>query len=251
MRFHPDFIKQNHYVGLRAKWSAYADKDFSKNLGKDFAHSDIVSREGWARYYFEGKFEKDIAYIKLQLYNATTEVLVHEYYFEFRKGYLTSLDGRTYVKDPVLGTKIATDGTIMELIKDTATGKFKAGSTKFKRRMLKANERYANEPVSYKAGVERIPAITQNYVKYLEKPKMVFLVTPPHLMKYAKLILILIKQLVDLNFDQSYMTKENQKPLYKTRYMLDELGNLQSEGHGISGFETMLSIGLGQDQQFT
>lgn len=29
------------------------------------------------------------------------------------------------------------------------------------------------------------------------------------------------------------------------------LGNLQSEGHGISGFETMLSIGLGQEQQFT
>lgn len=33
--------------------------------------------------------------------------------------------------------------------------------------------------------------------------------------------------------------------------MLDELGNLQSEGHGISGFETMLSIGLGQEQQFS
>lgn len=32
---------------------------------------------------------------------------------------------------------------------------------------------------------------------------------------------------------------------------MDELGNLQSEGHGISGFQTMLSIGLGQDQQFT
>lgn len=65
------------------------------------------------------------------------------------------------------------------------------------------------------------------------------------MMKYAKLILILIKQLVDLNFDKSYMTKSNQKPLYKTRFMLDELGNLQSEGHGISGFATMLSIGLG------
>lgn len=35
--------------------------------------------------------------------------------------------------------------------------------------------------------------------------------------KYAKLILILVKQLVDLNFDKSYMTKSNQKPLYKTR----------------------------------
>lgn len=41
------------------------------------------------------------------------------------------------------------------------------------------------------------------------------------------------------------ITRLNQKPLYKTRFMLDELGNLQSEGHGISGFETMLSIGLG------
>ena len=39
--------------------------------------------------------------------------------------------------------------------------------------------------------------------------------------KYAKLILILVKQLVDLNFDKSYMTKSNQKPLYKTRFMLD------------------------------
>jgi hypothetical protein len=47
------------------------------------------------------------------------------------------------------------------------------------------------------------------------------------------------------------MTKSNQKPLYKTRFMLDELGNLQAEGHGIAGFETMLSIGLGQEQQFT
>ena len=33
--------------------------------------------------------------------------------------------------------------------------------------------------------------------------------------------------------------------------MLDELGNLQSEGHGIQGLQTDLSIGLGQDQQFT
>src|SRR6218665_4084429 len=88
-------------------------------------------------------------------------------------------------------------------------------------------------------------------VRYSEAPKAVFLVTPPHLMKYAKVLLILIKQLVDLNFDKSYMTKSSQKPLYKTRFMLDELGNLQREGHGIAGFETMLSIGLGKEQQFT
>ena len=33
--------------------------------------------------------------------------------------------------------------------------------------------------------------------------------------------------------------------------MLDEFGNLQSDGHGISGFETLVSIGLGQEQQFS
>ena len=84
-------------------------------------------------------------------------------------------------------------------------------------------ERDANDPDSYVYEVETagVNVITQNYVKYSEQPKMTFLVTPPHLMKYAKLILILVKQLVDLNFDQSYLTKSNQKPLYKTRFMLD------------------------------
>ena len=42
-------------------------------------------------------------------------------------------------------------------------------------------------------------------------------------MKYAKLILILLTQLVNLNFDKSYLTKSNQKPLYKTRFMLDNM----------------------------
>ena len=33
--------------------------------------------------------------------------------------------------------------------------------------------------------------------------------------------------------------------------MKERTTNLQSEGHGISNFQTMLSIGLGQEQQFT
>ena len=50
------------------------------------------------------------------------------------------------------------------------------------------------------------------------------------------------------NVDQLVAAK---KPLYKTHFMVDELGNLQSEGHGIVGLETILSIGLGQEHQFT
>lgn len=251
VRFHPDFVKRRHYIGLRCMWDAFEDVAFKKNMGNEFQHSDIVSREGWARYYFDGKFKTDTAYIRLRLTNAGTDALVHEYYFVFHKGYQISLDGRTYVKDPVLGTKIAKNGVLYELVKDDKTGEFKPGVTAFKRKRLLTDNNSAIENVWYKVSDESVPVITQSYVRYCEKPKMIFLVTPPHLMKYAKLILILIKQLVDINFDQSYMTKPNQKPLYKTRYMLDELGNLKSEGHGISGFETMLSIGLGQDQQFT
>lgn len=248
VRFHPDYMKQRHYIGLRCTWEAFEDNNFTKNLGEKFKHSDIISREGWARYFFDGIFENDKSYIRLKLTNASTDALVHEYYFEFIKGYQTSLDGRTYVKEPILDTKIAKNGVLYELIKN----KDKNGNitwvkkpTTFKRKHL------VKEEQNYKIDNEYTSAITQSYVRYCEKPKFIFLVTPPHLMKYAKLILILIKQLVDLNFDQSYMTKDNQKPLYKTRYMLDELGNLKSEGQGIAGFETMLSIGLGQDQQFT
>lgn len=249
VRFHPDFIKKYRYVGLQCRWSAYADKVFTQRLGKEFDHKDTVSREGWARYFFDGKFEKDRAYIKLELVNADTGALVHTYFFEFQKRYQTSLDGQTYMLDPVLKTKIVRDGALHELFPDK-DGRYKAMSTCFMREVLQPVPPEDSDSGFLKVK-ERIPAITQSYAKYSEKPKILFMVTPPHLMKYAKLLLIIIKQLCDLNFDRAYMTKENQKPLYKTRYMLDELGNLQSEGHGISGLETMLSIGLGQDQQFT
>lgn len=189
-----------------------------------------------------------MAYLKLKIINSQTGLLVKQMYFEFTKLYQTSFDGKTYVKDPVLEDKIVKNGILEELrpvkAKDGSIS-YKKAKTKFEMSKMRNVE---SNPYIEKV---KVPAITQTSVRYSEKPKMIFLVTPPHLMKYAKLILILIKQLVDLNFDQSYMTKSSQKPLYKTRFMLDELGNLQSEGHGIDGFETMLSIGLGQEQQFT
>lgn len=247
IKFHPDYVKHNHYVGLQCVWEAYEDKNFSKKLDdKLFGHEDTITRDGWAKYYFDGKFKNDISYIKLIVQDESTKVKVKEYYFEFQKSYLTSLDGRIYMKDPILDTKIVRDGFITEMIK-TDKG-FKYGHVTFDRKTLKIRN---NADEKYTVETENIPVITQQYAKYAEKPKMMFLVSPPHLQSYSKLILILIKQLTDLNFDQSYMTKSNQKPLYKTRYMLDELGNIQADGHGILDFETLLSIGLGQDQQFT
>lgn len=244
VRFASDYLSRYHLVGMQARWSAYSDKQFTDNLGKDFYHEDIITREGWARYYFKGIFPKDVVYIKLEIVNPQTDVLSKTMYFKFQKSYQTSLDGRRYVTDPVLGTKLVKDGILTELLKktdpnDSSKVVYKKGKTTFPQVKIRDID---TNPHKEKI---KAAAIIQTKTRYAEKPKMVFLVTPPHLMNYAKLILILLTQLVNLNFDSSYMTKADQKPLYKTRFMLDELGNLQSEGHGIANFQTMLSIGLG------
>ncbi|WP_431872667.1 type IV secretory system conjugative DNA transfer family protein [Nocardiopsis eucommiae] len=245
VRFASNYLKRDHLIGAQARWDAYADAGFTEPLGQDFEHDDIVSREGWARFYFQGKFPRDVAHVRLRLLNPQTGMLIRTFYFRFMKDYQTSLNGRFFITDPVTDQKIVRNGILLEL-KRNDDGAFAPGRTTYPQMRLTNITGDLPEKEMAQAN-----AIINTMVRYSEQPKAVFLVTPPHLMKYAKLILILIKQLVDLNFDKSYMTKENQKPLYKTRFMLDELGNLQSEGHGISGFETMLSIGLGQDQQFT
>lgn len=248
-RMSSDFVQRYHLLGMQCIWHAYEDKDFTKELkGKDFYHEDLVNTAGWARYYFKGLFPGMTTYLKCEIKNPQTSQLIRTFYFKFTKTYQTTLNGRTYLKDPILDDKIVKDGLLQELrpvkAKDGSIV-YKPGYVTYKTVKMKDIDTHPHKEEV------KARAITQHMTRYSEKPKMVFLVTPPHLMKYAKLILILIKQLVDLNFDQSYMTKSNQKPLYKTRFMLDELGNLQSEGHGIDGFQTMLSIGLGQEQQFT
>lgn len=209
VRFHSDFLERYHLIGMQARWMSFSDKDFTEELGPDFYHEDIVSREGWAKYYFKGKYPKDVAYVRLQIVNPQTGMLIRSFYFQFRKSYQTSLDARYYVTDPILGDKIVKNGVLVEMRPyKTTDGKvvYRKGKTTFQQMKIPdVLKDKVLKPV-------QTNAIIRTQIRYSEKTKMVFLVTPPHLMKYAKLILILIKQLVDLNFDKSYMTKSNQKP---------------------------------------
>lgn len=210
VRFHSDFLQKYHLIGMQARWMSYDDKDFKKELGKDFYHEDLVTREGWAKYYFKGKYPRDIAYVKLEIVNPQTGMLIRTFYFQFKKSYQTSLDARYYVKDPILGDKVVKNGILIELKKFRK----KDGTIVFRKAKTTFAQSKIVDVLSSSKDREQVntAAIIRTMVRYSEKPKMVFLVTPPHLMKYAKLILILIKQLVDLNFDKSYMTKSNQKP---------------------------------------
>lgn len=258
VRFHPDFIKKYHLVGMQCIWEAFSDRAYKKNMGKEFYHENIISREGWARYYVKGIFPNDTTYIRLRIRNSDTENLLQEFHFSFEKAYQKNLDGRHYIKDPILNEKIVRDGTLTELQpfkkKNSDTIIYKKGKSTFKQRKIRNLSDLSKEDIESKNITKKtvdVNTISMLSARYSEKTKMIFLVTPPHLKQYATLLLILIKQLVDLNFEQSYMTEKNQKPFYKTRFMLDEVGNLESDGHGIQDLSTMLSIGLGQDQQFT
>lgn len=194
---------------MQCRWESFSDKNFTKSLGKDFTHEDTLNREGWAMYYFKGIYPEDIAYLRLQIVDPGSEMLIRSFYFRFKKDYQKSLDGRYYMTDPVTGQKIVKNGILTEMVvagqtsdlDGNVTTKYKVGKTTFpQRKVVDPLRKPEPEPVE-------TLAIMRHMVRYAEKPKMVFLVTPPHLMKYAKLILILISQLVNFNFDKSYMTK--------------------------------------------
>ena len=249
VRLETAFLNRYHLQGMLARWQAYADDGFTEKIeGKGFHHQGLVTREGWARFFVHDVLPEDTSYFKLDIVNPTTGITVRTLYFRFDKTYQRTLDGLHYVKDPVLDEKIVRGGIMTELIR----AEQRDGSVLYVpgRLTFPGEETYVDEHgrISKRRVMRR--AVRMFSVAYEEKPKALFMVTPPHLMSYAKLLLIILKQLVDLNFDQSYLTNENQKPDYKTYYMLDELGNLQSEGHGLNGLQTFLSIGLGQDQRF-
>lgn len=249
VRFTVAYLEKFRLVGAHVHWQAYEDASFTVPLDeKLFSHEAVVTREGWAPFAFDGIFPQITGYVKLRLSDPNTKLHLKSFYFKFTKDYRRSLDGRFYVKCPVLEERIIKGGQLEELLpRKDASGKlvYVRGKTAM------TEEKVVDIVGTGPKRLVKTPVIRQMLVRYEEKPKTVFLVTPPHLQQYAKLILILLKQTVDLNFGQSYLTKANQRPLYKTRYMLDEVGNLQSDGAGIEGLQTMLSIGLGQDQLFT
>lgn len=178
VRFNSDFVTSYSLLGLQACWDSFADKNFENNMGKDFYHEDIITREGWAMYYFKGIYPTDTAYIRLQIKNPMTGMLIRTFYFEFKKSYQMSLDGRYYMTDPVLGEKLVKNGILTELRRGTTgtgTVVYKPASTTFpQEKVLDVLSGGTKETVQTKA-------IIQTMVYYSEKPKMTFLVTPPHL----------------------------------------------------------------------
>ena len=174
VRFHAEFLAKYHLTGMQAKWMSYEDVDFKKPMGKEFYHEDLISREGWAKYYFKGKYPTDVAYVKLEILNPQTGMLIRSFFFQFRKSYQTSLDARYYVTDPVLGDKIVKNGILIELRRF----KKKDNSIVYRRGKTTFKQLKVLDPLSNTRRKEQVDttAIIRTQVRYSEKPKMVFLV---------------------------------------------------------------------------
>lgn len=252
--------------GLRGqgyRWKAFEDAGFSHPLDKIFDYNNNISPSGWISYVTKGIFPNVQVYLKLEVIEQRTGLSIHTWYFKFTKDYQRSLDNRTYVIDPVSENRVVKDGYLVEVnptVKEVVSqdGSIsKRWSAPRKDTILPRKRVSLLEDAGNRAGsvgeIEKYNALLfeQIQVHYTEEPVYVDFITPPHLKSYSRIILILINQMFNMQVDRSYLTLASQKPLYKTKYMLDEVGNLSSDGSGIPDLQTKESIGLAQGQFFT
>ena len=253
--------------GLRGQgfeWSVYTDPGYTKQLDKKvFNFKNNIDPSGWISYVTKGIFPQETVYLQLDVFEQTTGLPIHTWHFKFTKDYQRSLDNRTYVIDPVSDERVVKDGYLIEVVPKKVKRKFKDGTVREVWRASRQDTVLPRSRVSLLEGagsragtlgeIENYNALLfeQIQVHYAEEPVFVDFITPPHLKSYARIILILINQMFNMQVDRSYLTLASQKPLYKTKYMLDEVGNLSSDGSGIPDLQTKESIGLAQGQYFT
>lgn len=241
-----DYIKRFNLTGQTIVFESYRDEAMTDKIeqGTDFEHKTKLDELGWVEYRFKGIYgEYEIAdfdgekvkiakpiYIKMKMLSKNGLVM-NTYCFEFTRGYAKTADGLQFLINPRTGERTEQGGTLR--VGKVIDGKFVRGQ----------------DTVNVGNGLYVYP-IEQTDPVYNIKPKAIFSITPPHLLDYVKIVIVMISVLFDTSVGESYVTKESGKPLYKIRSILDELGNLQFNGVGIPGFQTKLSIGLGQGQEF-
>jgi len=252
-KLNSEFLKENRLNDRKVQFSAYRDPFFTDQIKTDnpidFEHTTRFDEIGWAEFRFKGIFEEYThieeddgsvtaipkpIYIKMEVVDDRSNLVMHKYYFEFMRGYAKTVDNKHFIRNPHDGRRVEKDGTIRVGIIDKNKGFVKGN----------ANLKTLNNGMT-------IPEIEQTEAVYNIRPKAVFSITPPHLSEYIKVVIVMVSVLFDTSVAESYITDETGKPHYKTRSILDEIGNMQFDGHGIPDFQTKLSIGLGQGQEYT
>lgn len=237
VKFDDFFIKKFKISDELCTWTIYRDPEMTDRYeGSDFQHEEKLPPSGWTWGHFKGIFDQEVVYLRLTLSSGRT--VIKEFNFRFTKGYKT-LDSISHVIDPITKDKTVLGGTMEEWNvknQDVEITSFEMNSFDY------ASKTYRIQPV---------PILASTQVYYTEKPKFIFAITPPHLQVYQKHILVIIKQILDEQYSNSYVTKSDRKPIVGTRMLLEEFGNIRSGENGIPDIDTATSIALGQDVQMT
>lgn len=203
------------------------------------SQSDV--QNSWSVALFETPFPNQKTYFKLELFDINQNIL-DSFYLEFTKGYRTNATDTAYYRNPSTGKYIITDGTVQEY--NYVDGHVVHQSQTFSTSRKSLEE---NDPED-KIVKFTYPIIRQSYAKYSESPTALFLATPPQQASYNRIAILVINAAFNDQF--GFFTLYGDVHL-KTKYLLDEFGNIQSEGKGIPEMDQKLSIGLGAGQEFT
>lgn len=249
------YLTLNVLALAKTHWQAYKDPEMTQPFGSwktndngeeyfDTSKFESVGnfKKGWTWAMIEGIFDQPKVYLKLELINNGD--LIDLFTFEFEKGFVKDLTGNTYDRDKATYKFNYQDGNLREYDFNDSN------ELVYTHKTFKSLETSLSEDFE---GVEKIqrPLIKQTIAKYTERPVALFLVTPPQQVTYNRLAIMVLDAAFNEQFSYAVENSDTPKPFIATKYMLDEFGNISSNGKGIPSMDTKLSIGLGLKQQFT
>lgn len=273
VRFANQYIADNDLIAKVCVWSCYHDPEMKKPYeGKGFTFETTIDNYGWSDAYFSGIFDDEPVYMRLDVYNPSGykpgsehNLLLQQYRFIFHKDYRKTYSGREYAINPVTGKREIQGGRMQEY--DIVAGHVKFKQTTYTKQeydltlpetssgnskdIMKAIKDMSDEEITKRRKTVRARVFEAYDIHYTEKPTALFLVAPPSTASYNKILLITIDIVYNQQVDYSYVGTAKQKPYYGIKYLLDEFGNMQSEGKGVSDLGAKLSSGLSAEQQFT
>lgn len=250
--FNRQFANRFNLVQAATVWQAYHDPAMTDPYeGDDFRYEGNIDDFRWAYAYFKGRFDDAPVYLKLTIYSRTGYVSgspdnlkIKEFDFVFHKSYRKSYSGIQYLINPITGEREVQGGSMHEYTYDARTKKVHQVRSGMEVRehslvfdddgAIKTKTRYTIEAYD---------------VHYTDKPTALFLVTSEP--SYNKVLLMTLNNLYNQQVALCKLVYNNQKPVVPTKYLLDEFGNIKSEGQGVPELDTKLDSGLGFEQQFT
>lgn len=264
VRFDKHFADKHSLIGSIAVWHAYKDpameqpytteKHGKTILDPNYHFEGTVDSNCWADAFFKGCFPSGKpTYLKLVLYDqagyksgSSMNLKLQEFDFVFKKNYRRSYTGRSYLQNPLNGEREVQGGTMVEYTYDKR-------SKKVHHIISNYHQREHSLVISQKGAIvdKKFNIINGYDIHYTDKPTALFLVAPPSTPGYNKILLITIDMLYNQQVSSAFLAFSDQKPITITKYLLDEFGNMQSNGKGVPNLALKLSSGLGQGQQFT